>query len=171
MTAKRLFPRPSRRSPWSSSACTIGFIIALAISGAEAFGQTTPLEDALPLAELEVRADDLIRLSTASADAVRELKNARLTLETLATLRPNAVITNLEYQIACTNAETAQQKVRLLRAIAEKLLAAAEAKVEVLQRLESLGKAGAGPPAARERVRLAQAEATVMILKMIIETE
>jgi hypothetical protein len=94
-----------------------------------------------------------------------------LTLETLTALRPNVVITSLEFQIAQANASAAEQKVTVLRMIAEKQLLAAQARLETLQRIESLGeKVLPGEvAAAKNRVRITQAEATVKILKMILE--
>lgn len=149
-------------------------VVALAVAlAATSAAAQTPLEDVVPLAEFEVRNDDLIRLATAYVDALRDLKNAKLSLSTLSALRPNAVITNLELQIATINAETAEQKLRLLQAIAEKLLAAAEARLEMLRRMEQLGEKLAAPAAdeTRDRVQITQAEATVKILKMLLQTK
>ena len=146
--------------------CAVAFVVTQACA-------QTPLEDVVPLAEYEVRNDDLIRLSTAYVDALRDWKNAKLSLDTLTALRPNAVITNLELQIAMINAQTAEQKLGLLRAIAEKLLAAAEARLEILRRMEKLGEKTQAPDAGgtRNRVKITQAEATVKILKMMLQSK
>ncbi len=146
---------------------------AVALAAESGYAQITPLEDVVPLEQFDVRDDDLIRLSTAYVDAMRDLKNAQLSLNTLMALRSNAVITSLELQIASINAQTAEQKVRLLRAIGEKLLAAAEAKLEILRRMENVGRKAQSPDAAgsQNRIKIAQAEATVKILKMMLEPQ
>ena len=59
--------------------------------------------------------DDLIRLSTAYADALRDVKAARLSIDTVKTLRPSTVVTNLEVQIANLNLEAADRKLMVLR--------------------------------------------------------
>jgi hypothetical protein len=136
-----------------------------------AHGQITPLEDVVPIAELEIRTDDLVRVATSYADAVRELKTAELSVKTLQVLRPTANVTNLEMQIASINLKTAEQKVQILRAIAENLLMTAQAKLDFLKRMEAGDQApapGATPPP-QSNPRLAQAEATVRILQMILE--
>jgi len=136
-------------------------------------GQITPLEDVVPLAGLEIRTDDLIRTATSYADAVRELKTAELSVKTLQALRPAANVTDLEMQIACINVRTAEQKVRILRTIAESLLATAQARRDFLRRMEAGGQAPspeAAPPA-QSNPRLAQAEAAVRILEMILKIE
>ncbi|MBM97938.1 MAG: hypothetical protein CMJ77_02340 [Planctomycetaceae bacterium] len=122
--------------------------------------------------QLETATDDLIRLSTSYTDALRDLKIARVSVDTLQTLRPNVVVTNLELQVATLNVEAAERKVKLLRAIAEKQLMAAENKLEIVKYLE----ARFGEPSNdnnlndRQFIR-AQDEATVQILKMILEMQ
>ena len=121
---------------------------------------------------METATDDLIRLSTSYTDALRDLKIARVSVDTLQTLRPNVVVTNLELQVATLNVEAAERKVKLLRAIAEKQLMAAENKLEIVKYLE----ARFGEPSNdnnlndRQFIR-AQDEATVQILKMILEMQ
>lgn len=161
------------RGRFGSRMAALALAVAILAGGAgSALGQMTPLENFVPLADLEVRNDDLIRLSTAYTDATRELSNARLTLDTLTALRPNAVITNLEFQIAQVNLQSAQQKVCLLRAIAERLLAAAEARLDILRRLEKMGDGTSRPVAdSQTRVRIAQAESAVKILKMLLQNQ
>jgi hypothetical protein len=134
-------------------------------------GQVVPLEDVVPLEELDVRTDDLIRTATSYADAVREMKTAELSVHTLQVLRPNANVTNLEMQIANINLKTAEQKVKILRAIAENLLQTAQAKRDFLKRMEGSAPAAApgATPAAQANPRLTRAEATVRILQMILE--
>lgn len=147
-------------------------ITAAMASPQTASGQVTPLEDVVPIAELEIRTDDLIRVATSYADAIRELKTAQLSVRTLQSLRPNANITSLEMQIASINVKAAESKVRILRAIAEKLLAMAQAKLDFLKRMEQ----GDMPtpnslPASQISPRLAQAKFTVEILQMILEIQ
>jgi hypothetical protein len=161
----------SGRSAASWLGVAILLLAALVQSPRLAHGQITPLEDVVPIAELEVRTDDLVRVATSYADAVRELKTAELSVKTLQTLRPSANVTNLEMQIANINLKTAEQKVQILRAIAENLLMTAQAKLEFLKRMEAGDQAPApdAKPTAQSNPRLAQAEATVRILKMILE--
>ena len=122
--------------------------------------------------QLETATDDLIRLSTNYTDSLRDLKIARVSVDTLQTLRPNVVVTHLELQIANLNVEAAERKVKLLRAIAEKQLMAAENKLEIVKYLD----ARFGEPENdnnlndRQFIR-AQDEATVQILKMILEMQ
>jgi hypothetical protein len=136
----------------------------------QALGQAVPLADMVPLDELETTTDDLIRLATSYADAVRELKTYKITAETLQTLRPNAVISGLEVRIAQLNAQTAESKVLVLRMIVEKQLAAAQTKLEIVKRIDTIdARQGRDPEgAAQGKLRIAQAEATVSILKMIL---
>ncbi len=156
----------------------LGALLLLAVTGlggysptACAQGQSMSLDGVVPLSALETPTDDLIRLATSYADAFRELKIARLNIETVNKLRPNAVVTNLEVQIASLNLEAAQRKVQILRAIIEKQLAAAEDKLEIIKYLETLGDPAAGRgqngPNERSFIR-AQDEATVRILKLIL---
>jgi len=125
--------------------------------------QVTPLQDIVPLDELEIRAGDLVDLTTSQADAVRELKTAQLSAKTLQALRPSASVTNLEMQIAQLNVQAAENKVRILRAIAEAQLATAQAKLEFLRRIGN-GQVGDGVSP-----RIQQAEATVRVLQMIVD--
>jgi multidrug resistance efflux pump len=133
------------------------------------------LDSVVSLTALETPTDDLIRLATAYADALKEFKTAQLNLETIQKLRPNAVVTNLEVQIAQLNLEAAQNKMKVIRAIVEKQLAAAQDKLEIIKYLETLGNGPAGAAAAnadvpangRNYVR-AQDEMTIQILKMIL---
>jgi len=140
--------------------------IGLAAPGRQANAQTVPLAEMVPLQELETVTDDLIRLATSYADALREYKTAKLTLDTLQNLRPNAVITGLEVRVAQVNAETAQAKLTVLRAIVDKQLAAAQTKLEIVKRIEAMDNQG-GSGAPESKLRVSQAEATVAILKMI----
>lgn len=147
-------------------------------SGQHASGQNAleALDNLVPLTELETRTDDLIRLATEYSDALRELKVAQLSIDTVRTLRPNAVITNLEVQIAGLNLQAAERKVKIIRAIAEKQLAAAQDKLEVITYLEGIGQPEAANnqqdrmPNQRSYIRV-QDEATVEILKMILAME
>lgn len=123
--------------------------------------------------QLETPTDDLIRLSTTYTDALKELKVARLSIDTLQSLRPNAVVTNLEIQVANLNLEAADRKVKLLRAIVEKQLLAAQNKLEIIKYLEARFAAPNGDDDNlndRQYIR-AQDEATVQILKMILEMQ
>ena len=133
--------------------------------------EVTPLADVVALDELETTTDDLIRLATSYADAIRELKTAKMTVSTLQTLRPAAVITNLEVQIAQVNVQTAEAKAQVLKAIVEKQLSAAEAKLEIVKYLETIGEQtdrSKVQVAGQSRSRVAQSEATINILKMIL---
>ena len=113
-------------------------------SRAQAQVDVTPLSDALGLNELETSTADLIRLAEAYCDALRELKTARMTVSTLQSLRPAAVITNLEVQIAQINVQSAESKMLIMKTIVEKQLVAAEAKLEIVKYLETMGEQGAG---------------------------
>ncbi len=163
------------------SACRrTGLILVLALACASVWSATAiaqvdvvPLTDVVALDELETTTDDLIRLATSYADAIRDLKTARMTVSTLQTLRPAALITNLEVQVAQVNVQTAEAKVLVLKAIVEKQLAAAEAKLEIVKYLENMGEQAAADRNAsaavgQSRSRVAQAEATINILKMIL---
>lgn len=142
-------------------------VMAVALASSAPGNQITPLEDVVPLTELEVATDDLVRIATSMADAVREFRTAELSVKTLQKLQPNAAITGLEMQVAMINARTAQSKVRILRAIAEKQLAIAQARLEFLRRLGQDGEAEGG--AVQASPRITQAEATVEILRMILD--
>jgi hypothetical protein len=148
------------------------FCLALALSvNAPAHAQVAP--DFLnQLDALDTPTDDLIRLGTEYPSALRDLKAAKLSIDTVQTLRPSAVVTNLEVQIATLNLEAAERKVQVLRAIVEKQLAAAENKLEMIKYLEKLGSAPAQDNAANGGTRnfmRANDEATVRILRAILE--
>jgi hypothetical protein len=163
--------RPFR---WMSVAARTGLLIlvlltAVGLSSGQAWGQLTPLSDLVPLTELETPTDDLIRIATEYAEALREMKTAKLTADTLQRLSASAVITNLEIQIANVNVVTAESKVAILRAIAEKQLAAAEAKLKLLRDLQREANVRANAEVGTDnQLLVAQAEATIAILKMIL---
>lgn len=153
-------------------AIAVLLLAPLVLDARQAAAQIVPLEDVVPIAELEIRMDDLIRVATNYADAVREMRTAELSVQTLQTLRPNANITNLEMQIANINLQAARQKVNILRAIAENLLETAQAKCDFLRRMEGNGDAAPGTTRpALANPRLARAEAAVRILQMILEIQ
>jgi hypothetical protein len=131
--------------------------------------QITPLEDVVPLDQLEIRTDDLIRLATSLADGVRELKTAHLSVKTLQTLQPNANVTGLEYQIAQLNVQASESKVKVLRAIAESQLVTAQAKLEFLRRIAASQNTQLRTSDIESNPRVQQAEATVRILRLILE--
>jgi hypothetical protein len=131
--------------------------------------QITPLADVVPLDQLEIRTDDVIRLATSLADAVRELKTAEISVKTLQSLQPSAAITGLEMQIAQINVQTSHQKVTILRAIAEAQLATAKAKLEFLRRIGGAQNGEVQITDAPTNPQIAQADATVRILQMILE--
>jgi hypothetical protein len=131
--------------------------------------QITPLADVVPLDQLEIRTDDVIRLATSLADAVRELKTAEISVKTLQSLQPSAAITGLEMQIAQINVHASQQKVTILRAIAEAQLATAKAKLDFLRRIGGAQNGEVQITDAPSNPQIAQAEATVRILQMILE--
>jgi len=87
------------------------------------------------------------------------------------TLRPSAVVTNLEVQIARVNLEASEGKLRVLRAIAQKQLAAAESKLAIVRGLEELRSPLTQDENGQRREPssiLANDQATVDILKMIL---
>lgn len=143
-------------------AILLGLVLVAAPRAVQA--EPTVLDAASALRALETPTDDLIRMASEYADAVRDLKIARLNLETVQRLKPNAIITNLEVQIAALNMEAAQRKAQVLRVIVEKQLSAGEDRIEVIKQLEKLG---AQTPTQRN-YELIQAEATVKILRMIL---
>ncbi len=148
--------------------------LAVALSATWSHGvqaQVAPLSDVVALDELETTTGDLIRLATAYSEAMREVKTARMSVQTLQSLRPAAVITNLELQIAQVNVQAAESTLRVVRMIVEKQLAAAEAKLEIVRYLETIGEQVNGDAKAvlgQSRSRVAQAEATINILKTIL---
>jgi hypothetical protein len=120
---------------------------------------------------LDTTPDDLMRLATTYADALRDWKSAKLSIDTVQTLRPSAVVTNLEVQIARVNLEGAESKLRILRMIVEKQLVAARNKLEIVRRLEELRastQTGDAQPEERNYI-LANDEATVKILEEILK--
>ena len=124
----------------------------------------------LQLDMLDTPTDDLVRLATTYTDALRDLKSARLSIETVQRLRPSAVVTNLEVQIAQVNLEAAERKLTILRMIAEKQLKAAQNKLAIVNYLEGLGSPlgePAEPESRHDFVRLND-EATIEILKAIL---
>ncbi len=161
-------------SRWQIGFLVVWTFVLPAVYSKAVHAQVEPptLADVVALDELETPTDDLIRLATAYADAIRELKTASMTVSTLQSLRPAAVITNLEVQIAQVNVQLAESKVRVLRMIVEKQLAAAEAKLEIVKYVEAMGQqaeANGNALAGQSRSRVAQAEATINILKTILE--
>jgi len=132
-----------------------------------------PLADLVPLQDLDVRTTDLIRLAESYCDALRDMKIAQMNLDTLTSLRGTAVVSQLEVRIANVNVSAAQRKVTILRAIAEKELAAAQAKLDILEQMEKVGgngdKTTSEAPASQNRVRISQARATTNILQMILD--
>lgn len=139
------------------------------LTSSNASAQSVPLAEMVPLAELDTPTDDLIRLATTYADAIKELKTAKLTLDTLQNLRPNAVITGLEVRVAQVNAETAQTKATIVRAIVEKQLMAAQTKLDIVKRIDAMDNQNANGTGSPEgKLRVTQAEATVAILKMVL---
>lgn len=135
--------------------------------------QNIPLSDLVPLQDLEVRTNDLIRIAEVYSDGLRDLKVAQLNLEALTSLSASTVVSQLEMRIAKINVLTAERKVMIYRAIAEKELAATQAKLEILEQMEKIGekvdKAGAVSPPSQNRVRIAQTRAILNILQMILE--
>ncbi len=151
-------------------ACLIACLLAVLIIDADCHAQADI--EALPLLQLDMLdtpTDDLLRLAEAYPDALRDLKAAQLSIETVTRLRPSAVVTNLEVQIAKLNLEAAERKAAIIRMICEKQLRAAENKLAIVTYLENLGnpigKQGDGED--RNYVRVND-EATVRILKTIL---
>lgn len=159
----------------------LSIVVAWGLTQSAAYGQVEELaglDSVVSLTTLETPTDDLIRLATAYADALKEFKQAQLSLETIRGLHPNAVVTNLEVQIAQLNLDAAQNKMKVIRAIVQKQLDAAQKKLEIVRFLEkrsfapaaaaAADAAGTELPSGRSYVR-AQDEMTVQILKMILE--
>jgi hypothetical protein len=175
-TCAQSMSNPSRRSAgW----LLLSMVFAWVCGHSAAYGQVEELaglDSVVSLTTLETPTDDLIRLATTYADALKEFKQAQLSLETIRGLHPNMVVTNLEVQIAQLNLEAAQNKMKVIRAIVQKQLEAAQKKLEIVRFLEkrSLGPAAAGaaegelPVNGRSYVRV-QDEMTIQILKMILE--
>jgi hypothetical protein len=162
------------------SAYRCGFIVFFATSlillGAGnclAQQRTIPLADLVQMQDLDVQTRDLMQIAGVYADGLRDLKIAQLNLETLTSISAGTAVSQLEVKIAKINVLTAERKVAIYRAIAEKELAATQAKLEVLEQMEKSGEKGdktemVSPPA-QNRVRIAQARAVVNILKMILD--
>ena len=150
-----------RRSWWA-----IGITLLLAAPGQAQFAT-----DALTQLEmLDTPTNDLIRLSTAYVDALRDLKSAELSIQTVQRLRPSAVVTNLEVQIAEVNLEGARRKVAILRMVAEKQLLAAKNKLAIVGYLEQLGDPvdKNGNNGKRQNYVRVNDEATIKILKSLL---
>jgi hypothetical protein len=151
--------------PWTT--VIVAWLVAAVVVAASSPSYAQLSADAIPQLEmLDTRVDELVRLATEYADALLALKTARLSIETVQGLRPSAVVTNLEVQIARLNLEAAENKMQVLRAIAEKQLAAAENKLAIVKYFEQLG--GAGKNGENQNYIRANDEATVRILKMIL---
>ncbi len=136
---------------------------------APAWAQTDAMLDASEaLTALDTPTDDLIRLATEYSDAVRDLKISRLNLDTVQRLKPNAVITNLEVQIAALNCEAAQRKLQILRLIVEKQIAAAEDRIVVIHEIEKMTSGAGAAPAGQRNYELSQTETTLKILRLIL---
>jgi len=140
-------------------------LLLLAMTATPSAGQDFPI--LAPETETEIRSDDLIRLTTSYSEAVLEYRTASLRYRTLQRLGPNANLTGLEIQLAELSVQTARNKLEVLQAIGEKLLALAESRAAFIRRLEREGDlppaAGSGP-----NPRLMQVEADVNILRMIL---
>lgn len=147
-----------RRIPWM----IVAVVVFVCLGNAVARGQSVLDEDT------PVRTTDLIRLTTSSADAIGELEIAELRLETLEGLRLSVAVANLEIRVAQVNVATAENKVRILRKIAEKEMSLAKAK---LDRLRQLWKPDPSeePGDAKPPVEIVQAEATIDVLQMILD--
>lgn len=132
--------------------------------------RTTPLSDLVQTDELDIRINELVQLSTNYADALRDLKIARLNLDTLNALRGSTVVSQLEIQIARINIQTAECKVSILGAIAQKQLAAAQAKLEILEQMGKIGEKDSSATArGQNRIQITQVQATIKILQMILD--
>lgn len=142
-------------------------LLALVALASSARAQIRPLQDVVPLGELEIRTGDLINLATSLSDAVQERKSAQLSVQTLQKLQPSVAVTGLEMQIAQLNVEAAENKVRILRAIAESQLGVARAKLEFLRRIANNQNGTAQVDAANPHIQ--QAQAIVQILQLILE--
>jgi hypothetical protein len=136
-------------------------------------GQNIPLSNLVPLQDLEVRMNELIQTATAYIDGQRDLKIAQLNLEALTAMSSSTVVSQLEIRIARLNVAAAERKAAVFRAIAEKQLAATQAKLEILEQMEKVGEKGdktsAAAPPSQNRVSITQARAMVNILQMILE--
>ena len=129
-----------------------------------------PSDAFFELGMLDTPTDDLVRIAIAYPDALRDLKSARLSIETVQQLRPSAVVTNLEVQIAKVNLEAAERKAAILRMIAEKQLQAAENKLSIVKYLEEVGNplGEKGENGSDRNFVRVNDEATINILKAIL---
>jgi len=152
--------------------CGVALLLGTSIlSTASARGQ-------IPTDDETIRTNDLVRLATSYADAMGELKIATMRVETLTALRQSIVVTNMEIEVAKIQRQTAQNKILILRAIVEKELAAAKARLTMLKQLEAAaaklapGETATVPAATRPAWRaIADVEATIKVLEMILALE
>jgi hypothetical protein len=145
---------------------TVAAAVLLAVATAAGTARGQPL----PVADSQIRTNDLIRLATTYAEAVGEIKIAKLRQQTLEALRVSAPVTSLEIRIAEINVSTAEQKLAFLRKIAQKELNAAQANLEMKKQLWKIAEAN-GADDARAKPDLVRAEAEVEILQMILDAE
>ena len=165
---------PRGLSPWRRVRL-VTWISAVLLAASVLCSQSA-LGQIIPSDELEVRTTDLIRLAGSYADAVGELKVAKIRVATLTALsQTSLLVSRLEIDVAKINVQTAETKIAVLRAIAEKELAAAQAKLEMLRRLEKAAEKlstdatdATATATAQTKPMIAQAEATVRILQMIL---
>ena len=155
--SKRLLSRAALRALCSFA--------ALLICSAAAQGQTLA-ELELPIGETEIRSDDLIRLATSYGDAVLEYRTASLRLTTLRRIGSSVSLSGVEAQLAQVELQSAANKLQILHAIGEKLLAVAHSRAEFFRRLEREGELPAAGAAPSPMVQ--QAEADIRIIKMIL---
>jgi len=149
--------------------CVVALLLGAFLAGADsAWGQ-------IPTDDQTIGINDLVRLATSYADAIGELKITTMQVETLTALRESIVVTNMEIETARINCQTAENKLRILRAIVEKELAAAQARLAMLKQLEAATTKLAPddtppvPAATRPAWRaIADVEATIKILQMIL---
>jgi hypothetical protein len=148
-------------------------LIAFFVCAQTCRGQNVPLSDLVPLQELEVRTNELIQITTTYTDGQRDLRIAQMNLETLAAMSSGTVVSQLEMRIARLNVAVAERKLAVYRAIAEKTLAATQAKLEILDQMEKVGekseRTGAGTHPSQNRISISQTRAMVNILQMILE--
>lgn len=159
----------SRTSLFRRVLCSAAVIALLSLLVLNSKASAQAITDVIPLDQLDTPTDDLVRLSTGYADALRDYKVAKLSIDTVRTLRPNVVVTNLEIQIAALNLEAAERKVNLLRLIVEKRLAAAENKLRIMKYLDTVGRPAGVDEGPKEMAFLrTNDEATIEILRAIL---
>ena len=148
-----------------------GLFVYLCGNGS-AEAQILPITDVVPFDDLDVRQSDILNLMRNYTDALKEQKVAKLNLDALNSLRASTVVSQLEMQIAQLNLQVAETKIQIVRAVGEKQLAAAKAKLEILQQMEKVGssKTSTGENTTG-KARSIQAESTVKILQMILDTQ